>query len=87
MTPNTFNPVKLITISNKLFAFNAVKLEENLKNRFRRIDTDERQRHDMNFLMRGILPSCSTFVPHARNRPFHHTGRYDEYRVAIRPGL
>jgi hypothetical protein len=87
MTPNTFNLVRSITTSNKLFAFSAVRLEENLKGRFRRIDIDERQRHAMNFLMRGAFPSCSTSVPHARNHPSHHTGRYDEYRVAIRPGL
>jgi hypothetical protein len=64
-----------------------VKLEGNLKDGFRQIDTDERQRHDMNFLMKGTFPSCSASVPHARNRPFRHTGRYDEYRVAIRLGL
>jgi hypothetical protein len=87
MTPDTFNLVKSITISGKLFASNAVKLEGNLKDRFRQIDTDERQRGDMNFLMRGTFPSCSTSVPHTRNRPSHHTGQYDEYRVAIRPGL
>jgi len=87
MTSNTFNPVGSIAISNELFAINVVKPKENLKDRFRQIDIDERQRYHMNFLMRGNFRSCSIFVPHTGNCPFHQTGRYDEYRVAIRPGL